>query len=355
MVTDRKRRAGSGLTIRDVAALAGTSAMTVSNVVNGTGKVGEATRCRVEAAIRQTGYVPNAAARRLASPGSSRLAVLYTRPSSAFVSAALVGAVTGTSRSGVQLVAHDCGDADYDALGAAMEELVGSGVAGLLLLPPFAEMASRQSSAAGFGVPVAAISTGTALPGMLTVRIDEQAAAMAVLDLLLARGHRRIAFVKGPPSHSGSLERRRGFEAAMARHRLTVPEELVADGDYDFASGMHAAERLLGLADRPTAIFACNDEMAAGVAWTAHRLGVAIPHELAIAGFDDSPLAERVFPPLTAVRQPVARMAERATELLLEAMRGGTAPAHDEVVEFTLIERGSTAAEAALEFTVKPT
>jgi LacI family transcriptional regulator len=331
--------------------------MTVSNVVNGTGKVGEATRRRVEAAIRETGYVPNTAARRLASPGSSRLGVLYTRPSSAFVSAALVGTVTGTSRDCVQLIARDCGDAGPEELATLMRALVAHGAAGLFLLPPFAEMASGRPIAAELGIPLATISTGSALPDILTVRIDEQAAAEAVTTLLLDRGHRRIGFVEGPASHSGSLARRRGFVAAMERRSIAISPDLVIAGDYDFASGMSAAERLLASPQRPTAIFACNDEMAAGVAWTAHRLGISIPDELAIAGFDDSPLAERVFPPLTAVHQPVAEMAERAAGLLSDAMRSsGPFRPDDELFAFELIERGSTAVHgSALEFTDKPT
>jgi LacI family transcriptional regulator len=330
--------------------------MTVSNVVNGTGKVGEATRRRVEAAIRETGYVPNTAARRLASPGSSRLGVLYTRPTSAFVSAALVGAVTGTSRNGVQLIAQDCGDAGLEELATLMRTLVAHGTAGLLLLPPFAEIVSGDRIVAELGMPLATISTGTALPDISTIRVDEQAAAKAVTTLLLKRGHRRIGFVEGPPSHSGSLARKRGFAAVMAQRGIDLPADFVIAGDYNFASGMSAADQLLTLPERPTAIFACNDEMAAGVAWTAHRLGIAIPDELAIAGFDDSPLAERVFPPLTAVHQPVAEMAERAAELLSVAMRSsGPFRPEDELFAFELIERGSTAIrQTGLEFTDKP-
>lgn len=343
MAQGRARRSGAGPTTRAIAALAGTSAMTVCNVLNGTGKVGEATRRRVERAIAASGYSGQAAARRPAGADPRCLGLLYTRPDSAYVGAALAGAMAGAAREGVRVIARDCDASVVAQPESAMQALVADGAAGLLLLPPIAELASGGGLRSALNVPVATISTGDALPGISTVRIDEQAAAAAMTELLLDHGHRRIGLVTGPATHSGSLARRRGFEKALAERGLPASADLVVGGDYDFESGVHAADRLLGLQVRPTAIFACNDEMAAGVFWTAQRLGCSIPDELAIAGFDDSPLAKRLFPPLTAVRQPVAAMAERAVALLIAAMRDDARGHVQDVLHaHSLIQRAST-------------
>lgn len=338
------RRSGTGLTIRTVAAHAGVSAMTVSNVMNNRGNVGEPTRRRVEAAISELGYLPNMAARGLASPGASRMGVLYARPSSAFVSTILVNALLATSARGVQLLAIDCEDATEEGLIHRLRELVRTGATSFLLLPPFAEALSGTPIIAQLACPFGAISTGRALADMLTMRIDEYAATQSLTQLLLARGHRRIGFIAGPPSHSGSRARRDGFLAAMGEARVAVSADLLVEGDYNFASGLAAASQLLALEERPTAIFAANDEMAAAAAWTAHRLGIAMPEQLALAGFDDSPIAARVFPSLTAVQQPIEEMTRRLTEALIDAMSSPSdgPRAQDTVVEFALIEREST-------------
>jgi LacI family transcriptional regulator len=343
----RKRRVGSGVTIRTVAAHAGVSAMTVSNVVNGRGNVGEATRQRVASAIKHLGYLPNSAARGLASPGSSRLGIIYTRPASAFVSAALVGAVIATTASGVQLLACDCADGGRADLEEAMQSLVDRGARGLLLLPPFAEMVSGHPILAALGVPVGTISTGRSLPDISTVRIDDRAAAEDLTRLLLRQGHRRIGFIGGPGSHSGSTSRREGFDRVLRLAGIEAVPSLYVEGDYTFEEGLRAADKILTMPDPPTAIFAANDETAAAAAWTAHRLGIRVPEDLAIVGFDDTPLAERTFPPLTAIHQPIGEMAQRASELVIMAMMQpvkvtGT---QDVIVDYALVERQSTTPE----------
>jgi len=340
----RRRRDDGGATIRTVAAQARVSAMTVSNVLNGTGKVGDATRRRVELAIAQLKYRPNSAARGLASPQASRLGIVYQRPSSTFVSAALVGALEGTSALGVQLMTCDSAHVEQHGPWEAMRLLVKQGAGGLLLLPPFAEAISGTPVLAELGVPIGTISTGHGLPDLLTVRIDEQAAAQALTRLLIGHGHRRIGFIAGPAAHSGSAPRRAGYEREMRAAGLAVPADLQAEGDYTFESGLRAAAMLLDAQDPPSAVFAANDEMAAAAAWTAHHRGIPVPEKLSLVGFDDTPLAERVFPPLTAAHQPISDMARHASELLVRAMRRpqeGPSPP-DVVVGHGIVERGST-------------
>jgi len=341
---ERKRQDGIGVTIRTVATRAGVSAMTVSNVITGNGRVGEATRRRVELAIGELDYQPNPAARGLASPRTSRLGIIYQRPTSAFVSAALVGALERTSASGVQLLVCDSDHVEQHGPEEAMRSLVERGAGALLLLPPFADAVSGTRILGELGVPVGAISTGRNLPDILTVRIDERAAAQALTRSLINLGHRRIGFISGPRAHSGSVARREGYERELQAAGLPVLADLLVESDYTFDSGLEAAMVLLGRTDPPSAIFAANDEMAAATAWTAHRLGVRVPDDLSLVGFDDTPLAERVFPPLTAVHQPIGDLARRATELLVEAMRrpDGRAAPRDVIVDHVVVERSST-------------
>lgn len=336
------RRSSNVVTMADVAARAGVSTMTVSNVINDTGRVSAATTEKVRAAIDALGYVPDPSAKRLASAGATRLGIIYKKSRSAFVSEVLISALDAASARGVQVLTVDCDEDDVQAIEAALTGLVRQGAQSLLLLPPFAERVTGRPIVAEIGVPFAAIGTGRALSDMITVRIDERAAAAAMTEFLIDHGHRRIGFVAGPSSHSGSIARQEGYEAALAAHGIAVDPAIVATGDYNFDSGLAAARILLERPDPPSAIFAANDEMAAAVAWVAHSLGLRLPQELAVAGFDDSPIATRVFPALSAIRQPVAAIATRAAERLIGAMRDSAADETDILFDFELVPRQST-------------
>ena len=153
------------------------------------------------------------------------------------------------------------------------------------------------------------------------IPIDDVAAARDLTAHLIDLGHRAIAFITGPETHISSVERLEGYRAALDAHGIAFDPALIVAGDYSFPSGREAARRLLGGASRPTAIFAGNDDMAAGALAVAHELDIGVPDELSIAGFDDSDLAAAVWPPLTTVRQPVRELAWAAADLLLSDNR----------------------------------
>ena len=134
---------------------------------------------------------------------------------------------------------------------------------------------------------------------------------------LLGLGHRRIGFIVGDRAYAASGQRLSGHLRALAEYGIGLDLDLVRQGRFDFASGATAAEELLALAERPTAIFASSDDMAAGALATAHRLGVAVPAALSVAGYDDTAFAAIVWPALTTIRQPVRELAEAAADLLL--------------------------------------
>lgn len=345
MMARQKRSTGGKVTIRSVAERAGVSAMTVSNVVNGKGRVGQETADTVRRAIDELGYTPNVEARRLASSTPTTIGMIYGNQQSPFLDAILVGALRATTARGLHLIIRESATFELADTEEALRALVFSGAEALLLIPPFAEIMSGTPRLVSSGLPAAAIATGRAMEGVFTVRIDNRKSIRDMVELLIAKGHRRIGFVSGPMAHSDAQERRRGYEEAMADAGLPAPPELMFQGDFHLTSGEEAARVMLNLPEPPTAIVASNDEMAAGVIAEAHRRRLKLPEELAVTGFDDTALAERLWPPLTTVLQPLGAMAYQATELLIEALQAGREELvyGDVVIPHRIVERLSTA------------
>jgi LacI family transcriptional regulator len=346
------RRANQGVNIQAVADHAGVSAMTVSNVINGRRKVRETTREAVMAAVKELGYKPNIAAQALASAASVRLGLLVGTAENAFLSSILVGTLAATTNLGAQLLLHRIDSVDPARIREALESLMRSGATTILAAPPYCEVISRTLLAAQIDIPIMAMSSGDALPNLPTVRIDDFAAARDMTRHLIGLGHRRIGFVRGPETHIISHTRQGGYRAALDEAGIAWDPALVSPGDLTYESGLAAAEYLLGLDERPTAIFASNDDMAAAIVSLAHRRGLRIPGNLSIAGFDDTPIAVKIWPTLTTVRQPVALIAERAATLAIQATRAPQTPDAPkrlvaDYLPYELIERESTAAPPA--------
>jgi LacI family transcriptional regulator len=341
------RRAGKGATMRDVALRAGVSQMTVSFVVNGTKNVSSETRRAVREAIDALGYVPNQAARSLASTDDLRIGLFHSTVPNAFLSALLIGTLNAASRLGVQVHLEKFDPARPDLLVASLERLVAGGANALLLPPPVGEHAAVDAHWRTLGMPAVAVASGASLVGIPTVRIDERQAACDMVSLIFDHGHRRIGIITGPASHSASQTRLDGYHAAHARYGQPVDPGLAVPGDFDFASGLDGAAKLLDSADPPTAIFASNDAMASGVIALAHRRRLDIPGDLSVAGFDDTPIATQVWPTLTTVGRDVTAMAEKGVEMLAAMRRaqavGGSAQMADHIAEYRLIPRDSVA------------
>ncbi|RAK51448.1 LacI family DNA-binding transcriptional regulator [Phenylobacterium deserti] len=335
-----RRTRASRSTLQAVADVAGVSAMTVSNVVNGSGRVGKETRERVLAAIHSLGYVPNLAARRLVGARATRLGLICPSTNGVFINSAIAAVAMEAAEAGLQLMIRRLEDPSRASAEGAAEDLVRSGADALLLIPPFAERLSGSERLARLNVAVAAMATASALPDMATVRIDNTAAARALTARLISQGHTLIGLIAGPPDHSDSLARQAGHRAALRAFGLAHDPDLVVEGAFTFETGRAAAERLLDRAPRPSAIVAANDDMAAGALWAAHQRGLSLPDDLAVAGFDDTLLATRVWPALTTIRQPVAAMAREALQLMTQEL-GGAPRQRDVVLEFTLVERAS--------------
>lgn len=339
------RPSGAAITIRAVAERAGVSSMTVSYVLNESKPVRPTTRAAVLNAVAELGYIPNAAARELATARSTRIGVLYFDTSHTFVSAMLAGALSAAARTGAQVIARQCASFAIENTGPALLSLVQEGANGILIYPPISGILTGTETMARLGVPVCVIAQGDPLPDMDTVGLDEVGAAQGMTAYLLARGHRRIGFLTGDLEHASALKRLEGYKAALREHGVEVDPALIAQADYRFEGGAAATHQLLDLPRRPTAIFASNDDMAAAAVAVAHRQGLDVPRDITVVGFDDTALATTVWPPLTTIRQPVAEMSRDAVLMLAEAMRleaeGKPAVIARELMDFALVRRQS--------------
>ncbi|EHJ59641.1 LacI family transcriptional regulator [Novosphingobium pentaromativorans US6-1] len=346
-----RKRATKGATMAAVARRAGVSAMTVSNVINNKVSVQPGTREAVLKAIAELDYRPNAAARALASASTLRIGLLHRDQDSALLSAMLVGSLKAASRIGVQLIIQPY---NPDTALEDILEFAESGLDGLLLPPPLCEQFSDSGLSARINIPVVAMAPGTSLPDIACVRIDDEAAAFALTSSLIVHGHRRIAFVLLPGTHVGKA-RLEGYRRALREAGIPEDPDLIWQARPTFSEGLVLAERKLGTAEKPvaqgpfTAIMAGNDDMAAAFVNVALRLGKRIPEDLSITGFDDTPIAIKIWPTLTTVRQPLAEIAEQATELLIAMLRNPSAQgpsaqgAVPRFVDYKLVERASVA------------
>ncbi len=335
------RRAAA--TIADVAKRAGVSPMTVSRVVNGEENVRAATRDKVNAAIAALNYTPNQAARRLAGSRLIRIAILYSNPSANYLNELLVGVLNRASMGHLQLVVQKC-EAGLDEA----SELIDNGIDGIILPPPLCDSRTLLDLVTRTGTPAIAVASGTPDKRICAIGIDDYRAAFEMTRHIIALGHLRVGFITGHPNQTASARRLAGFRAAMKEAGREVPDEMVAQGMFNYRSGLDAAEILLTADPRPTAIFASNDDMAAGAVAIAHRLGLDVPGDLTVAGFDDAALATTIWPELTTVHQPIMDMAGAAVDLLVKQIRaerdGIETQCEHVVMDFSLIRRQSDAA-----------
>jgi LacI family transcriptional regulator len=332
-------------TIIDVARSAGVSPMTVSRVINGKGRVTDATRALVQEQVDAMGYTPNLAARSLAGAGLLHIGVLYSNPSEAYLSRFLLGVLDYARGSALQAVVERC-DSDTDAR-ALIQELANQ-VEGLLVPPPFSDSEALLSLVRDAGIPAVAIGGHTMVEEVATVCIDDTQAAYEMTRHIIALGHKQIGFVLGQASQSATPRRLAGYRRALREADLHGSEDLIVQGDFSYRSGIGAAERLLGRPNRPTALFASNDDMAAAAVAVANRIGLSVPRDLTVCGFDDTEMARTIWPELTTVHQPVEEMARSAAALLekmVKARRQGRRPGlmHRQLGH-KIVRRGSEAA-----------
>ena len=333
----------SKITIHDVARQSGVSIKTVSRVLNREPNVKADTRDRVQAAVAALKYRPNISARSLAGSKAYLIGVFFDNPSPGYITDVQLGAIARCREEGYHLIVEP-----LDSAADNVEDQVGPMLAnlrmdGVILTSPVCDHPVVLAALEQEEVPYVRIAPGLDLDRSAWVGMDDRLAAYEMTKHLIGLGHRDIGFIIGHPDHGASHLRHKGFMDAMADAGLAVRPERVEQGHFSFRSGFEAAERLLTSEDRPTAVFASNDDMALGVMAVANRLRLNVPETLSIAGFDDTPGAKITWPQLTTVRQPIAAMAGAAADMLLTGVswEEGEAPP-SKLLDFELVVREST-------------
>lgn len=324
----------------DVAALAGVSMKTVSRVVNDEPHVRPALRQKVLQAIGELNYRPNLAARQLAGNRSFLISLIMFRKNNSYYSSMVVAAAAECQKYGYHLVseAYDVAEEGEEVVRRVTANLRPDGI---ILAPPLCDDPKVLAALEAAGTPVVRLA-GT-LDGYGTIiEVEEEGVACDLVRHLIGLGHRRVAIIRPPDGHGAARSRLEGYYLGLAEEGIASDPSLICVGDFTFASGAAAMQTLLALADPPTAVFASNDGMALGALAMAGKMGLSVPRDVAVAGFDDSPAARMVYPPLTTVRQPIAEMTRRAVLSLL----GQAMP--QEPLRYELLIRGSTSGSQEL-------
>ena len=334
-------------TINDVAALAGVSKKTVSRVINRSEFIAEKTRKAVQEAIEALGFVPNPQARALAFRRNFLIALLHDNPNAQTVLNFQQGVLDAIKDSDLALLVRPVDRGSDRMLEDVRVFLEKQRPIGAMLLPPISENDALAALCSELGVRYVRVGSAPLDDAAHCVSSNDREVVAEAVRKLISLGHRRIGFVRGPVGFRSAAEREEGFHAALREAGLTLPPDYFAPGNYRYAAGIEAGEKLLSLAEPPTALFCSNDEMAAGVMSVAHGKGIAVPGDLSIIGFDDSPTATHIWPALSTVRWPIREMGARAARTLVPDFLDGAArtAAADEspVLASTFVERQSVA------------
>jgi LacI family transcriptional regulator len=309
-------------TINDIARLAGVSKKTVSRVINASPYVQKDTRERIEAVIAEHGYAPDPQARGLAFRRSFLIGLVYDNPNPQYVVNMQLGLLDGMKGSGFELVVHPCNRASPTFLADLRSFAERQRLFGVVLTPSVSEDERVAYLMAEIGCGYVRVASVSLDEPQHMIETRDRLGGVAAAHHLAGLGHRRMAFISGPPSFRSSRERREGFEAGLADRGLSLASPYIGEGAYTFESGIECAAALLKLDPRPTAIFAGNDEMAAGVLQAARQMDVRVPEDLSVVGFDDFEIARRLWPSLTTVRTPTREIGRLAAERLIGSDEG---------------------------------
>jgi len=330
-------------TINDVADRAGVSKRTVSRVLNNSDKVNAATRTRVQQVIDELNFTPSSQARGLAARRSYLLGLIYDVPT-LFINEVQKGILSVCTDEGYDIVVHPCEFGSEHLVDDVQRFVRRSKVDGIIMLPPVSEITELVEAIEAWGIPYVRFSSELSATPWRLVVTNYGPAVTDMTNHLVELGHRDIGFISGPRDNVSSQKRQQAFVEALAQHGLTLRSEFVAEGEFTYESGVRAARELLSKKERPTAIFAANDEMAFGVMNVANALGIAVPGDLSVVGFDGTRFATFVIPSLSTIHRPSREMAGLGARKLLGFINGGVEAARsfESMVSPTFVPREST-------------
>jgi LacI family transcriptional regulator len=334
---------GKRMTIREIADLAGVSIATVSRVMNGRDDVSDETRDAVRRVINEHGYTANRNARGLSAGRTGLVGFLVPLVFPAYFAEILAGAAEALYEQEMRMVLSPT-QHEHAREVSLLDRLMHGGATdgALIVLPrePSEELERALEAGYPFVVVDPLMPLNDRIPSVLAAHTSGADQAMRHL---LSLGHRRIGAITGPPGWVATEDRRRGYRSALAAAGIPFDPELEVEADFEITDGQQAAGVLLDLRNPPTAIFAFNDNIAVGAMQTAHELGLRIPEDLSIVGFDDVAHASIVTPSLTTVRQPLAEMGRTAVSLLVRLLERQSVETLSIQLATRLVVRGSTA------------
>jgi LacI family transcriptional regulator len=317
-LADTTAASPSAATVHEVAREAGVSAATVSRFLNGTAKVSPAKKTAIESAIGKLHYKPNVLAQGLKMGSSRTIGVVTQSLTSGFFAEALKGIEAALSGTGyAPLVVSGHWDAAQEA--ERIELLIARRVDGVVLLT--GNLSDTQILEYARRVPMVVIGRELTGPRAFGCCFDHFTAACEVMEYLIELGHRRIAFIAGPPGQSDARARYDGYCATLARHGIELEPKRVVQGDFLESGGLQGVERLLETGQRFSAIFAANDLTAYGARLALYRRNIRVPEDVSIVGFDDLHSSMYTTPPLTTVRQPLQEAGLGVTQILLKMIQ----------------------------------
>ena len=330
-------------TINDVAEAAGVSKRTVSRVINKSDKVNAKTRLRVEAVIRQLNFAPSRQARGLAARRSYLIGLVYDVPT-LFIADIQKGILNVCNDSGFELVVHACHIEDESMVDEVLQFVIRTEVDGLIVLPPVSEVEELGAALNDAGCPYVQFSSELSAEPWKQVVTNYLPAITDMTAHLVALGHRRFGFISGPRDSISSRKRQEAFVQALKHYGLKLPKTMIVEGAFTYESGERAAEKLLSRAERPTAVFAGNDEMAFGLMNVADRMGLRVPEDLSVVGFDGTAFATFIIPSLSTIRRPANEMSQLGAQKLIARINDGpdAARAFETMVSPQFVPRDST-------------
>lgn len=336
----------------DVANHAGVSLKTVSRVLNNEPHVQDALRHKVHASVKELGYIPSASARSLRSSRTYTFHLISRTVEGNFVNTVQSGALRASQKHGynlmVSLMSFETLN-NPESLSAWSQTFIAQKRPdGIILVPPYSDSVLFNDIINKAGIPISRIGPNEIDDiNNVNIAIDDSVAAKEATNHLISLGHRRIGFIRGYEDHGATHKRYKGYCSALKDAGIDIDPALVKPGIFSFESGMNAGLELLALEDRPTGIFAANDDMAAGVIVAAYRSNIKVPEEVSVIGFDDSELAERIWPTLSTIRQPLFKYGEQAVEYLVNRAGNKTKndnnqPSWTDILDYEFILREST-------------
>ena len=334
------------ITIGDVALAAQVSTKTVSRVINDESGVNPETRARVSLIVKELDYRPNLNAQSLAGDKSTLIGLFIENPGY-YVTDFQTGALERCRQSDYHLMVERWTPGGAELPHKVLDLLHRLRLDGVLLLPPHSDDPATLDALERHGVPMVRVAAGSNRTDSPVIRAHDYVASRLMTAHLIDLGHRRIGFIKGAAGHAATEDRLRAFLDEMTQQGVEVDRSLIYPGAFTYESAEISARELLSLPNRPSAIFASNDEMAMAVLAVARRMGLRVPYDLSLAGFDDTAISRMVWPQITTVRQPVKQIGWTAADLLISLSprrKGWPQPMPDKILDFEIVIRESTAA-----------